>query len=347
MALGACDHGPLATIRYRMLGLPEAVVGACPASPIAAGPIIHRRDRAVRLTFRDASSLRCDVGCRSTAASRRWWMCRARTRRVDLIVEYVDATGAVDLARGQATAIDLAGAATASGDADIAPASGFACAMGRGGRPRAFHSATLLPTGEVLLVGGLGPADGTDVTAGFAPSTGLFVTASAELYHPASHTFSPVLIPGAVAARAAPGLRGGRRRHDPHRADRRRDRDRDPAAALGLHARRRVPLDPDRDRARRERRDHRLRPGDRHLQPARARSRSPTARAGRRARAARHRRGPGRRHQRGHGRRRQLRSLRRGGARHAARCGAPGSARPSRRSTTRARWSGAATSSTT
>ncbi|MCE9576426.1 MAG: hypothetical protein K8W52_24975 [Deltaproteobacteria bacterium] len=195
--LGACDHGPLATIRYRMIGLPTAIDGACPASPVAGAPSVTGAT-AVRLTFRDATALRCDVVLPLDGGLAPVVDVPGKDAPVDLTVEYVDATGAV-LARGQATAIDLVDDAEVA--VTIAPSDGFACAMGRAGRPRAFHSATLLPNGEVLLVGGLGPADTADLAAPFAPSTGLFVTASTELYNPTTHTFAPVVIPG-LAPRA-------------------------------------------------------------------------------------------------------------------------------------------------
>lgn len=197
VATCGCDHAPLASIRYRLIGLPAAVDGACPAAPVAAAPSILGAT-AVRLTFRDAAALRCDVVLPLDGGLAPVVDVPDKAAPVDVFAEYVDATGAV-LGRGAVRAIDLAGGGEVA--LTVVPASGFACAMGRGGRPRAFHSATLLPTGEVLLVGGLGPPDSADPAASFAPAAGLFVTASAELYHPASHTFSPVVIPG-LAPRA-------------------------------------------------------------------------------------------------------------------------------------------------
>jgi hypothetical protein len=193
VALAAgCHEAPLASIDWRLVGAPTTLGGTCPPAPPDAPPAFAGAT-SVRLTFRDASGLRCDallpIGTGKTPVID----VPDRAAPVDAYAEYFDASGTL-LGRGQQIGVDLAAGGTV--DVGVLPARAFACAMGREARPRAFHSATLLPTGEVLLVGGLGPSDAADPRAPFDPSAGLFVTATAELYRPASGTFLPLTIAG-------------------------------------------------------------------------------------------------------------------------------------------------------
>jgi hypothetical protein len=190
-AAAACKKPPVATIEYDLIGLPPAMGGTCPAAPITQPPSLVGAT-SVRLTFRDNVSIRCDVVLPLDGGPAPVIDVPDRATPVDVYAEYFDATGAL-YGRGQVANVDL----TAGGPVQIAvaPSRGFAC-TGRMARPRAFHTAALLPTGEVLLVGGLGPSDSGDPTAPFDPSAGLYVTATAELYRPSSHTFLPLTISG-------------------------------------------------------------------------------------------------------------------------------------------------------
>ncbi|HTJ40622.1 MAG TPA: hypothetical protein VL463_00955, partial [Kofleriaceae bacterium] len=174
-----------------MLGLPQALGGVCPVSPAETPPALTGAT-SVRLTFRDNVTLRCDVVLPLDGGPSPVIDVPDRASPVDLYAEYFDASGAL-VGRGSVKGIDL----TAGGSIDIgvAPAGAFACASGRE-RTRAFHSATLLPTGEVLLLGGLGASDAADSQAPIDPADGLFVTATAELYRPSTRTFLPLTIAG-------------------------------------------------------------------------------------------------------------------------------------------------------
>src|SRR5450432_3247321 len=194
LVAGCRDHGSISSIRYRMVGLPTVLGGTCVANPIEQPPILVGAT-SVRLTFRDhGGALRCDALLPLDGSALAPVIdVPDRAQPVDLYAEYFDVAGAL-LGRGQVMGVDLAAGGEVA--VAVAPAGAFACTTGLAARPRAFHSATLLPTGEVLIVGGLGPSDAADATAPFDPATGLFVTASAELYRPATRTFLPITIPG-------------------------------------------------------------------------------------------------------------------------------------------------------
>jgi hypothetical protein len=77
-------------------------------------------------------------------------------------------------------------------DVRLYPADSFRCLKNQMVHPRAFHSATLLPNNQVLIIGGL-VADITNPTneaIGLGP---LFVTGDAEVYDPSSGIFTKVL----------------------------------------------------------------------------------------------------------------------------------------------------------
>lgn len=75
-------------------------------------------------------------------------------------------------------------------DLRLYPDERFRCLAQKMSRARAFHTATLLPDGEVLVVGGLTPAPDAGVDGfGAAP---VYVTADAEVYDPSSGGFVAV-----------------------------------------------------------------------------------------------------------------------------------------------------------
>ena len=64
----------------------------------------------------------------------------------------------------------------------------FGCVDSRLKQARAFHTATLLPNGQVLITGGL-VADASDVTKEQITNDDLYLTGSTEIYDPATGTF--------------------------------------------------------------------------------------------------------------------------------------------------------------
>lgn len=179
-------------MQYRMIGLPAAEAGVCPGSADESPPVIAAATRA-RLTYVDAgtSDLRCDVVL-ALDGPPAVISVPDSDRPVDLVVEYVDDAGAV-VGRGVTRDIALDGVAQV--DVRVAPAGGFACAPDRAAAGRAFHSATPLPNGEVLLLGGIAGPGGDEAVE---PATGLFLQARAELYAPATGETRTVTIPGLV-----------------------------------------------------------------------------------------------------------------------------------------------------
>lgn len=179
-------------MQYRMTGLPAAEAGACPAATDDAAPDIVGATRA-RLTYLDAgtSALRCDVVLALDGAPTAISVPRA-DEPVDLVVEYLDDAGAV-LGRGVTRDVALDDVGTV--DVRIAPTDTFACAPRRAAAGRAFHTATVLPDGEVLLLGGIAGPDGDEA---IEPATGLFLQARAEIYTPSTGALRTIAIPGLV-----------------------------------------------------------------------------------------------------------------------------------------------------
>ncbi|MBK9032798.1 MAG: hypothetical protein IPL61_16265 [Myxococcales bacterium] len=193
VAAGGCGDGLRVDVDYEIVGLVPAVGGVCGAAPTAppAAPGATR----VRFTFRDHTAtgpgpLRCDAVL-PRGLTRPVLAVPRRGEPVDLWVEYFADDGAL-VARGERRDVDLTGGTVTI---PVGPSNGYACDPAQPSQPRAFHSATLLPTGEVLFLGGLVGAPG-DAGAEFAPAAGAYVTSSAEIYDPASGRVSPIAIAG-------------------------------------------------------------------------------------------------------------------------------------------------------
>ncbi|HEY3351763.1 MAG TPA: kelch repeat-containing protein [Polyangia bacterium] len=103
------------------------------------------------------------------------------------------------IASGQTSGVDLRGTGTYTLYLDESRA--FSCVGNPTSFARSFHSATLIPDGRVLLVGGLVG----DVNGGATvDATRLYATANVELYDPATQTFTTLedKLPDARVARA-------------------------------------------------------------------------------------------------------------------------------------------------
>ncbi|MEZ4404716.1 MAG: hypothetical protein R3B06_32150 [Kofleriaceae bacterium] len=190
-----CSDGLHVDVSYRVVGLVPAAGGTCAATAPTAPPVAAGATR-VRFTFRDHTAtgpgaLRCDAVLARGAAEPVIAVPR-KGEPVDLWVEYFSDDGTL-VARGQRADVDLTSGSPVTiytTDADR-----YACAPAQTTAPRAFHSATLLPTGEVLLLGGLtGPA--ATPGAPLAPADGAYVTASAEIYDPVSERVYPLSVAG-------------------------------------------------------------------------------------------------------------------------------------------------------
>jgi len=108
--------------------------------------------------------------------------------RVDIFAEFFDQSGKRVLS-GAALGASSVGADGTPQSLPLYPVGEWSCPAGVMSAGRAFHSATLLPTGEVLLLGGIEAVSGygTDVFG---------VLASAEIFDPRKGTFSGFTSPG-------------------------------------------------------------------------------------------------------------------------------------------------------
>lgn len=85
-------------------------------------------------------------------------------------------------------------------DLRLYPDERFRCVNQKMSRPRAFHTATALPNGQVLILGGLTPSvDGASDSFGAAP---LFVAGDNEVYDPVKGTFTKLNDTGMPVPRA-------------------------------------------------------------------------------------------------------------------------------------------------
>lgn len=194
-APGCSDDAPLATVTYRLAPPPPVDgAGACTEGP-GDGPLLPGDQAAdrVRLTYwaADTGELVCDVVLAPAEGAP--VVAVPEIGRVDLRVE-IFAPDSTLLARGDARAVDLA--AVPEVGVTVRPAGQFSCADDRGAAGRAFHSATPLPSGEILLAGGVRPA--SDGAAVDLDGDGLYLSGAVELYDPVTGTFTPVSVPGLI-----------------------------------------------------------------------------------------------------------------------------------------------------
>ncbi len=187
---GCGDDPSLTSVSFHVLGPPEPLAeGGCPPQAAPVAPSIPGADR-IRVTYRGTAGgpLICDAVLPLDGARRAIAIPDGATASpVDIWIEYLpDPTQSVTRSGAGVThGVDL----TAGGDVDVRiwPAAEFACASTVQLTGRAFHSVTLLPTGEVLLVGGAvaDPAGVLDTVT--LDSTGrrqLYASAHVELYDP-------------------------------------------------------------------------------------------------------------------------------------------------------------------
>ncbi len=192
LAAGACGGEDLRPdVRYQFIGLLPVSGGACP--PPATTPPVVTGATTVRLTFRDEldRTLRCDAVV-PLGGEAPYVAVPDRASPVTMYVEYFDGSGAL-LARGQRGNVSLTGEATIQ--IHVQPTDAYVCPLGTAATARAFHSATPLPNGEVLLLGGLVGEAGGDSTA-FSPSAGAYVSSAAEIYDPIERRFYSLTITG-------------------------------------------------------------------------------------------------------------------------------------------------------
>ncbi|MGZ3443606.1 MAG: kelch repeat-containing protein, partial [Polyangia bacterium] len=118
---------------------------------------------------------------------------RGSTQTIDVYAEAYAPVAAGDTIPRRVAVGSLLGVPLTSktiSDLRLYPDERFRCLNQKLQRPRAFHTATLLPNGEVLVVGGLTPTpDPADEAFGAAP---VYVTSEAEIYDPSTGSFIQV-----------------------------------------------------------------------------------------------------------------------------------------------------------
>ncbi len=195
-------QGPIASIQ--VANRADATSRCDPMRPGNADRLLHAPVQTVRLTMRGTD----DAGHTALDSAGKPVLC-------DHVVQLGDTASYLRLGAGNATRVDIFAEAfapdaavpggfqrVASGAAygllrdkvnfsklTLYPTQDFSCASTRLSTPRAFHSATQLPDGRVLFVGGL---VGTDSKGTFDTMTGVSATGSAELYDPLEQTITGI-----------------------------------------------------------------------------------------------------------------------------------------------------------
>ncbi|WP_428263862.1 kelch repeat-containing protein [Haliangium sp.] len=177
---------------YRFLPPPAIdASGACQDGLVEGPLVLAQAPATVRFTYRDAATkeLVCDALVDPSGAP---VVAVPTSAPVDLEVDFYgpdsDLVGA-----GRVRAIDLDDSLDV--DVQVRPAERFTCTGQRATVARAFHSATALPSGQVLLVGGIraDPGQAVDIE-----NQGLHLSSDVELYDPSTATFTPVSVPGLI-----------------------------------------------------------------------------------------------------------------------------------------------------
>jgi hypothetical protein len=185
-ASGCGDEPPLVSVTFRLTGAPAPADGRCPVEPSPVAPDLTRgAPDTLRLTFRTpGAGLVCDVLLPLDQPAP--ILAVPGQGPVDIHAELFAGEALVGRGRALGTAIAEAGVV----DLPIAATDAFECGAGALRRGRAFHTATLLPDGRVLIVGGV------DDAAAIVPAVGLMPTDAVSVYDPVTGTERPVSVPG-------------------------------------------------------------------------------------------------------------------------------------------------------
>ncbi len=193
LAVLGCGDEPLTSVTYRAIA-PAAPLdtGGCPdqggSAPLALDDATH-----VRLTYRATGGgpLRCDALLDRSAPPAA--VAVPAGGALDVTVEYlraIPAGGYRTVGVGSARGVDLA--ATDVVELVVTPRDGFSCGAADLAVPRAFHTATALPDGAVLVTGGIGGSGVIDLGQGLRGAAGI------ELLDPATGSWRQVEVPELV-----------------------------------------------------------------------------------------------------------------------------------------------------
>lgn len=185
----------------RVVAPPAPLDGECPAADQATyGPLLFNdgTPTKVRITYlqpgpssADADDrLLCDIVLDYGAPPP--FLAVPSEGLVDVAIEFFSAGGQL-MATGMAKNVDLQSGLPA--ELVTLPVSEFTCTGDHLAVPRAFHSATPLADGRVLITGG-GVADPADTReTALDVNVGLYLTNAVELYDPQTGLFTPLSVP--------------------------------------------------------------------------------------------------------------------------------------------------------
>jgi hypothetical protein len=197
LAVACGDPDLVTSVSFRPLGPPAPVAGSCPANGEPVSPFADPNADLVRLTFRNSgdNGFLCDIVLARGEGDQVIAIPSDSADLVDLYVElFSGAPGTASLI-ASATQHNVAIDANRVVDVPMVYSNTFSCTYEHAETTRAFHSATLLPSGEILLIGGVraGSADNTiDLEAGGL----LYASAEAEIFDPQLSRFRAISIPG-------------------------------------------------------------------------------------------------------------------------------------------------------
>ncbi len=206
-AQASCSNEDITTIGFRLVGPPEPLSdGRCPAGADPASPEFGevQATDVLRLTYRisGGGDLLCDValdlgGENPVIGIPKPGGAPDSDLHVDVFAEYFREAGGdvVLLGSGATREVDLGAGGVV--DIRVTPSNRSSCASERASVARAFHSATPLPNGEVLILGGaVASASGAAQVTIADDTAALYATASAEIFDPQTGAFREVSIPG-------------------------------------------------------------------------------------------------------------------------------------------------------
>lgn len=187
-------------LRLRLAGTPlgQGCLQPSTMQPVDAMALLQSGSVHVTAVRRDADGphLLCDATAKVPSETLSLDIGEGDRASIDYYAEFFDATGA-KVASGSL----LASSADASASSDtptlhMFAASSWSCPPAKLNHARAFHSATMLPNGEVLLLGGIEALGGYGVDV-------FGVVDTAEIYDPRKATFTLLTAAtGTLAARA-------------------------------------------------------------------------------------------------------------------------------------------------
>jgi len=197
---GACSGPTGPGVRLRLAGSPLPQTGCLQPSssqPVDATALLKSGSIRIAAVQRASNSqhLLCEASATVPSESLNLDLGEGDRAAIDLYAEFFDPSGS-RVASGSLLATALDGTSSTPPTLHLFTASGWSCPPSRLSRARAFHSATILPSGEVLLLGGIEALDGfgSDVFG---------LVDSAEIYAPRQAAFvSLTTAAGTLSGRA-------------------------------------------------------------------------------------------------------------------------------------------------